>query len=1072
MSGDVTAVMLGGAGPPGPPPAYGTLAEEPTGSDKGLYVRTDDGDGGASTGLWQKQRGAYVRVGPPAKHASQHASGGSDPVTPASIGAATTGQTAAAQAAAEAASIPLAQKGAHNGVATLDGTGLLPSAQLPPLALTDPHVVHSEAEQLALVAHEGTFAIRTDIGKTYVQNGGTAGTMADWTELVTPGDVTSVNGHVGTVVLGHADVGADVEGAAASETARAEAAEAAISLALQSARVFYINVKDHGAAGNGVTDDTAAIEAAQKYAEEQPGNYGVFFGAGAYLYSETLRIKVPWKGVPRKSILKRTSTFTYAGFNNQFSVINQHFAAVYNPETADQVKIEGVDFEIESDNAVKSGLGLANVAAGELNDVHIKTNGTIECNGPLYIYACARNIVGDRVVVENLTGAAHGGALFIQALTTESAAAANNTEGIRFRNSSFINNSGDEAVAIYGAHGKTRDVRLDDCLLEGLEAESKQGHQAILSVFPLSNKGEHANAAVEDVVIENCTIIDTTGMCEGDMIRVGASEDAEAGKEAICQNVRIVSPSIYAKTAKVANTQSIMRNVPCKFEGPFSGCKVISPYINAKGSPQSWDFAFKGWSDVVSPSVDGNIVIGVNECLRVLGGEIECASRGIYNCGKVSGTQFKLSTEGGTAIFGDNATNTYQSISDCTFVGGGKLLFTNAGAHLARIDIRGCEMTPAAANAVLVETPTAAGEAPTRLRVLNCTVLGTTTKTRAEYLLGNASQSEYTGNELFGEAELVTTARIAEEAVTEPKLANLAVTAGKLGEEAVGTIKIKNEAVNTEKLAALAVTTAKIAEEAVTSAKIKNEAVTAAKIGPEAVETNKIKAEAVTGGKIAKETITSEKYAPGSVNSAALAAGSVLEGKLGAEAVTTEKLKGLAVTEAKIAGEAVTAAKLGPEAVTSAKIKKEAVTAEKLGPEAVETNNIKKEAVLEGKLGPEAVVESKIKNKAVSAAKLAAPLAKPAKPAEKGVEAQTEPHPARRISFAITGDGAKTAWKVTHGLGTRLIQAVVQKAEGEEPGELEPAANVKCKPTSGTEAEVTLTAAPGAGVLMFITVEG
>ncbi|MFZ1927392.1 MAG: hypothetical protein WAU42_14790 [Solirubrobacteraceae bacterium] len=119
--------------------------------------------------------------------------------------------------AAEALLIPLAQKGAANGVATLDANSLLPTSQLPPLALTDPHVVASEAAQLALLAHEGTFAIRTDIGKTYVQNGGTSGTMADWTEIIAPGDVTSVNGHTGTVSLTASDVSAiptSAEGAA------------------------------------------------------------------------------------------------------------------------------------------------------------------------------------------------------------------------------------------------------------------------------------------------------------------------------------------------------------------------------------------------------------------------------------------------------------------------------------------------------------------------------------------------------------------------------------------------------------------------------------------------------------------------------------------------------------------------------------------------------------------------------------------------------------------------------------------------------------------------------------------
>src|SRR5690606_36704017 len=44
--------------------------------------------------------------------------------------------------------IPLAQKGAINGVATLGADGKIPNNQLPPLALTETFVVNSEAAML------------------------------------------------------------------------------------------------------------------------------------------------------------------------------------------------------------------------------------------------------------------------------------------------------------------------------------------------------------------------------------------------------------------------------------------------------------------------------------------------------------------------------------------------------------------------------------------------------------------------------------------------------------------------------------------------------------------------------------------------------------------------------------------------------------------------------------------------------------------------------------------------------------------------------------------------------------
>ena len=53
-------------------------------------------------------------------------------------------------------------------------------------------------------------AIRTDENKTYIHNGGTAETMADWTQLLFPGGgegvVSSVNEQTGTVVLDADDI--------------------------------------------------------------------------------------------------------------------------------------------------------------------------------------------------------------------------------------------------------------------------------------------------------------------------------------------------------------------------------------------------------------------------------------------------------------------------------------------------------------------------------------------------------------------------------------------------------------------------------------------------------------------------------------------------------------------------------------------------------------------------------------------------------------------------------------------------------------------------------------------------
>ena len=79
-------------------------------------------------------------------------------------------------------------------------TGILPVANMAATALTTVQTAATEVAQLALTAEEGDVVVRSDELKTYMHNGGSAGTMADFTLLATPTDsVTSVDGNTGAV---------------------------------------------------------------------------------------------------------------------------------------------------------------------------------------------------------------------------------------------------------------------------------------------------------------------------------------------------------------------------------------------------------------------------------------------------------------------------------------------------------------------------------------------------------------------------------------------------------------------------------------------------------------------------------------------------------------------------------------------------------------------------------------------------------------------------------------------------------------------------------------------------------
>lgn len=94
------------------------------------------------------------------------------------------------------------QKGAASGIASLDGSGLIPTSQLPALAISETFVVASQAAMLALTAQTGDVAVRTDLNKSFILTASPASTLGNWQELLTPTDaVLSVDGNTGAVSL-------------------------------------------------------------------------------------------------------------------------------------------------------------------------------------------------------------------------------------------------------------------------------------------------------------------------------------------------------------------------------------------------------------------------------------------------------------------------------------------------------------------------------------------------------------------------------------------------------------------------------------------------------------------------------------------------------------------------------------------------------------------------------------------------------------------------------------------------------------------------------------------------------
>jgi hypothetical protein len=137
------------------------------------------------------------------------------------------------------------QKGAANGVATLNSLGIIPSNQLPPVTLSSTNVVGSDAAMTALAsATVGSIAIRTDANKNYVLSALPASTLANWVELLTPAaPVQVVNGYTGSVNLTKTDLGL-------SDVSNTSDLNKPISIATQNALNLKANTTDVNAALN------------------------------------------------------------------------------------------------------------------------------------------------------------------------------------------------------------------------------------------------------------------------------------------------------------------------------------------------------------------------------------------------------------------------------------------------------------------------------------------------------------------------------------------------------------------------------------------------------------------------------------------------------------------------------------------------------------------------------------------------------------------------------------------------------------------------------------------------------
>lgn len=131
-----------------------------------------------------------------------------------------------------------------------------------------------------------------------------------------------------------------------------------------------------------------------------------------------------------------------------------------------------------------------------------------------------------------------------------------------------------------------------------------------------------------------------------------------------------------------------------------------------------------------------------------------------------------------------------------------------------------------------------------------------------------------------------------------------------------------------------------IPDGSITTAKLADNAVTSAKIKPSAVGTSQLAAGAVSGDIIQKNTIVASKLADGCVGAAAIADGAVTGDKIANAAVTVDKIADDSVNSDKIVDGAVTTDKLATSSVATEKLQDLCVTTPKIANQAVDTTKL------------------------------------------------------------------------------------------------------------------------------------
>ena len=279
------------------------------------------------------------------------------------------------------------QKGAANGLAELDGSGLVPTHHLPALAITTTQVVNSQANMLALTAQIGDVAVRTDVNKSFILTATPATTLGNWQELLTPTDaVLSVDGSTGAISLSGTYLNrtsGQLLGALDANNFKITGLGTPTSNADAATKVYVDTVA--GSATAAAASATAAEAAYDSFDDRYLGakstpptvdNDGNALIEGALYWNSVSNAMLAWDGSAWASISSTSDIYRYrytaSGGETSVSGTDDNGLTLSYIAGKEQVYLNGVLLARTSDYNATNGTsitGLAALAAGDILEV-------------------------------------------------------------------------------------------------------------------------------------------------------------------------------------------------------------------------------------------------------------------------------------------------------------------------------------------------------------------------------------------------------------------------------------------------------------------------------------------------------------------------------------------------------------------------------------------------------------------------------------------------------------------------------------------------------------------------------